>query len=112
MQIIIKTWDKDIYILDGYKSAEEAEKKLAQSDQVEMPTGTILKTSAIQMIMPYEDYVWQQKQKQNHKRGEYLKNGSWYNENGEARKADVKLISGELNNRLKGVDNPRIESEE
>lgn len=110
MQIVIKTWDKDIYILDGYESAAQADKKLSNTEKIETPTGTILKTSAIQMVMPYQDYQWQQKQKQNHKRGEYLKGGYWHNDKGRARKAEVDHISGKLNERLTGVDNLRIEN--
>jgi hypothetical protein len=101
MQIVIKTWDKDIYFLSGYDSAKQVDEKLSQADKVELPTGTILKTSAIRTIMPYEDYKWQQKQKRYHKRNEYLKDGNWHNDRGVARPEEsIDLISGKISKRI------------
>lgn len=109
MQVIIKTFDGDMYILTKFESAEEADRALAGVEKVKMPTGAVIKTSSIASVMPYADYAWQQKQKQNHRRGEYLRDGGWYNNNGRARDADVKLISGELNNLLSSNTQPKIE---
>lgn len=69
---IVTTWEGDIYVLKGYKSAEEITDKIAGLKRVRMPNGALISESAIAKIQTIEDYKWQADQKSRHKRGQRL----------------------------------------
>lgn len=96
-RFIIKTFDDDIYILDGYSSQAEIDQKLSQVEKAEMPNGDIIRTATVAKIMTYESYRFQTDQKSRHRKGQFLKNGAWWDHGGEVLSdAGLQRISGTL----------------
>lgn len=95
-KFILKCWDGDIYILTGYSSQEEIDQKLAGLEKARMPNGDIIKTSAIEKIQSFESYAFQADQRQRHKRGQYLRNGRWFDHTGYVTEAKLNSITGVL----------------
>lgn len=94
-KIIVTLWDGDVYILEGYKSAAEAEEKLQQFQKVEMPNGDVIKTSAIAKVQTRESYHFQAEQKKYHKKGYHMRNGEWHDDKGSLGiKANLQSITG------------------
>lgn len=105
-KFIITCWDGDIYILEGYASVEEIREKIGMLDWVRMPNGSEIKQADIKKIQSYEDYRFQRDAQWRHKHGQFLylpknpeRHASWDDPiHGEIRKADVKSITGEIQN--------------
>lgn len=103
-KFIVKMWDGDIYILEGYNSAEELDARLSLAEKVKMPNGDIRKTADIKAVVSQESYEFQADQKDRHKRGQYLIGESWYDIGGEVGRAHgLKSITGT-------VDLPQLQS--
>lgn len=102
-KFIVTLWDGDIYILDGYSSAEELEAKLTQTERVAMPNGDIIKTSAISKIQSRESYSFQKNQHSRHKKGQWISKGKWFDVGGEIGNADLKSITG----KMKSIEAPK-----
>lgn len=100
LKFIVKLWDGDIYILEGYKSAEELDARLSLTEKVRMPNGDLIKTSAIAKVQSVESYQFQAQQKDRHKRGQYLRGDKWYEPlHGEVAPAHgLQSITGVINN--------------
>lgn len=97
-KFIIKCFDGDIYIITGYNSQAEIETKLEGLKKVEMPNGDRISVSGIDKIQSYESYTFQADQKKRHKQGQFLKEGKWYDNNGEICNANLEKITGALIN--------------
>lgn len=93
---IITTFGKDIYILKGM-SPDEFREYSKNLDEVIMPNGSSVNRKSIATIQSYEDYNFQVEQKKRHKQGQFLKNGSWHDLNGNLGiNAQLERITGEL----------------
>ena len=93
---MVTLWDGDIYILTGYKSAEEAEYKLSLVEKARMPNGDVIKTSAVAKVQSYESYKFQKDQHSRHKRGQWISNGEWNDIGGVVGNANLKSITGQM----------------
>ena len=99
MQQVIKTWDGDIYFIDGYETASDLDKALSVLDKAEMPNGDIIKVSAISKIQSLDAYHMQCEQKQRHKKGQYVKGGYWKEAmHGNIAPVDFSSITGKIEN--------------
>ena len=98
IKVIVTLWDGDIYILEGYESAAEAEEKLSQFDKVEMPNGDVIKTSSISKVQARESYSFQSEQKSRHKRGQWISsNGEWNSMQGlVGARANIESVTGKV----------------
>lgn len=96
---LIKTFDNDIYIIE--KTPEEIMEAIKSLDIVGMPNGSYIHKKSISAIQTYEDYTFQTDQKERHKKGQFIKNGSWYDKGGFVGDAKLIKITGELKNALK-----------
>ena len=101
-KFILTCWDGDIYILEGYNSAEEITDRMTGLDWATMPNGSKVRSSDIKKIQAYEDYQFQQDQKLRHKRGQYLagKNAEQWHEpiGGYVTDENVQPITGIIKN--------------
>lgn len=94
---IITTFGDDIYIIRD-KTPDQVD-ALIQSggDMVRMPNGARVNRKAIATIQDYDDYSFQSDQKQRHKKGQYLKNGNWHDNQGSLGiSAHLERITGEI----------------
>lgn len=99
MKTLIKTFDGEIYIVDG-KTPEQVILSMGNLDYVGMPNGSFIHRKAISAFMTYEDYAFQTEQKQRHKKGQFLKGGNWNDQHGVVSTADLLRITGEKLNML------------
>lgn len=100
-KFILKTYDGDIYILQGYSSAEEITDRMANLEWATMPNGARRRVSEIKSVTSIEDYKFQQEQKDRHKKGQYLRGGElqdWYDHAGLVTGSNVKSITGVIKN--------------
>lgn len=95
-KFIVKTFDGDIYIVEGYTSQEEVDAKLAGLEKARMPNGDIIKTSSIAKIQSFESYRFQSDQRERHKRGQYIAGGNWHDTVGLIGPARLESISGKV----------------
>jgi len=95
-RFIITLYSGDIYILTGYSSAEEIDQKLSLTEKSRMPNGDIIKVSSVEKIQSYDSYRFQKDQKERHKRGQYIKNGKWWDVQGEVTNAHLESITGKM----------------
>ena len=96
-KVVVTLWDGDIYILEGYKTAAEAQEKLEQFDKIEMPNGDIIKTSSISKVQTRESYHFQKDQKAHHKQGHHMRNGEWHDNKGSLGiKTKMESITGKI----------------
>ena len=108
-KFVVTLWDGDIYILEGYKTVEEIMDRMVGLEWVRMPNGTQIKQSAISKVQEYRDYAFQSDQKSRHKKGQYLGGANletWNDGNGEIGRADVKSITGVIEN-LPKLESPQ-----
>ncbi len=96
---LIKTFDNDIYIIDG-KTPEEVIHSMGNLDLVGMPNGSYIHRKSISAFMTYEDYSFQTEQKERHKKGQFLKGGKWNDKGGVVESADLFRITGDSIKRL------------
>lgn len=79
---IITTFGSDIYIIKN-KTPDQIQDLIdAGGDMVRMPNGARINKKSIATIQSYEDYTFQVDQKTRHKKGQYLKSGEWYDNQG------------------------------
>lgn len=95
---LIKTFDGDMYIIDG-KTPDEVQDLIdAGGDMVRMPNGARINRKAIASIQSYEDYSFQTDQKFRHKKNQYLRGGEWCDYSGPIGiNAELHRITGQLN---------------
>jgi len=91
MSTLIKTYDNDIYVIKG-KEPSEILALLSSQDFVEMPNGSVISKKSISTMQTHEDYKFQVDQKQRHKKGQYLLNGSWHDDKGYVAVAEISSI--------------------
>jgi len=91
---IITLYDGDIYILEGYTSPQSIWDAIGKMSRIQMPNGDLIATSSISKIQSYESYAFQKDAGARHKRGQFLKGGSWYDNQGEVCDARLGSISG------------------
>jgi hypothetical protein len=97
---LIKTFDNDIYIIDG-KTPEEVISSMGSLDLVGMPNGSYIHRKSISAFMTYEDYSFQTEQKERHRKGQFLKGGKWNDQVGPIESADLFRITGESIKQIK-----------
>lgn len=100
MKTLVKTYDGEIYIIDG-KSPAELHAITEGLDFVEMPNGSVISKKSISAFQTYEDYQFQVDQKNRHKKGQYLKHGKWNDDQGTVTNALLERITGETVKMLK-----------
>lgn len=94
MKTLIRTYDNDIYIIEG-KSPTEILDSIQSMDFVQMPNGSLVNKKSISSFQTYADYQFQVEQKNRHKKGQYLAKGDWYDEKGYVATADLFKITAE-----------------
>jgi len=94
-QTVIITWSGDTYIIKDRTPAEVVE-HIEGLDTIEMPDGTFLSKGAIEKVQPMKTYEWQAEAKYRHKRGQYIRGGKWYDQQGEVAPAQLETITGEI----------------
>lgn len=100
-KFILKTYDGDIYILQGYNSCEEITDRMAGLEWATMPNGARRRVSEIKSVTDMDDYKFQQDQKDRHKKGQYLSGREfdrWSDITGYVADANVKSITGVIKN--------------
>jgi len=99
MKTLIKTYDGDIYIING-KTPKELYQITEKLDFLEMPNGSVVHKKSISAFQTYEDYQFQVDQKNRHKKGQVLKSGHWSDEQGVVAEALLERITGETVKKL------------
>jgi hypothetical protein len=94
MKTLIKTYENDIYIIDG-KTPKELHEAIQRLEFIEMPNGSVISKKSISAFQTYEDYQFQTEQKNRHKKGQYLQNGNWNDDKGYVTSADLIKITGD-----------------
>lgn len=94
MKTLIRTYDNDIYIIDG-KSPTEILDSIKDMDFVQMPNGSLVNKKSISTFQTYDDYKFQVEQRIRHKKGHFLKQGNWNDDNGYVATADLYKITGD-----------------
>lgn len=95
IKTLIKTFDGDMYIIE--KTPEDIMDAIKSIDMVRMPNGSYIHKKSICAIQSYDDYSFQVNQKQRHSRGQYIKNGKWYDKVGSLNiSAQLEKITGTL----------------
>ena len=97
-KFVIKTYDGDMYVVEGYESASEIREKLLALDWVTMPNGDEIKPNQISKIQAVSSYQFQAKQKSRHKIGQYIgRGGKWYDHtHGAICDAELESITGKM----------------
>lgn len=96
MTTIIQTYRDEIYIVEGV-TPEEVKNTIVGQAFISMPNGSQVARGDIRILQTKEDYYFQQEQKQRHKRGQHIRNGSWMDGTGEeVCKAKLTAITGTL----------------
>ena len=99
MKTLIRTYDNDIYIIDG-KTPEELHNTIQKLDYVKMPNGSIINKKSISCFQTYEDYQFQTDQKLRHKKGQFIGKGNWNDDKGIIDNAELERITGDIVKKL------------
>lgn len=99
MKTLIRTYDNDIYIVEG-KTPKEVQEAVSALDFIEMPNGSIINKKSISAFQTYEDYQFQVDQKNRHKKGQFLRSGNWNDEQGLVANAALERITSSTINTL------------
>jgi hypothetical protein len=93
---LITTFTGDIYIIYD-KTPDEIMQAIEHVDMVTMPNGSRIHKKSFSSLQSYEDYTFQTEQKARHKKGQYLRNGEWNDNQGPLGiKAELERITGTL----------------
>lgn len=96
---IITTFGGDIYIVVG--TPDDVFATIKDLDMVRMPNGSYISKKGFASVQSYTDYTFQVEQKSRHKKGQYLRNGEWHDNQGSLGiSANLDRITGDLNKRL------------
>lgn len=105
---LLKTFDNDIYIIE--KTPDEVMEIIAKLDMVRMPNGSYIHKKSISAIQGYEDYKFQVDQKERHKKNQYIKDGWWWDRQGDVTNAHLERITGDIKQLVGKMDaNKKIE---
>ncbi len=106
-QSLITTFGNDIYIIKG-KTPDQVQDLIdAGGDMIRMPNGTRVNRKSIATIQSREDYTFQTDQKARHKKGQFLKNGEWHDQQGSLGiDSELYKITGEIDKKLLSPGKP------
>ena len=92
---LITTFGGDIYIIE--KTPDQVTALIEHIEMVRMPNGSRINKKAIASMQSYDDYTFQVEQKHRHKKGQYLRNGEWYDNVGSLGiSAELEKVTGEM----------------
>ena len=96
MRTIIRTFDGDIYIIEG-KSKGDVHAATVGQEWMLMPNGDYVRPTTFAAIQDDVSYSWQSKQKARHKKGQYIEGGEWRDTTQTLGiKAELEKVTGEL----------------
>lgn len=95
MKSLIKTYTEEIYIIEG-KNPNEIKEQIQGMDFISMPNGDEIRANQISMIMSYKSYRFQTDQKNRHRRGQFLHQGSWHDRTAKIANAHLEAITGDI----------------
>lgn len=98
---LLTTFGGDIYIIE--KTPDQVMALIEHMEMVRMPNGSRVNKKAIATIQDYDDYSFQVEQKQRHKKGQFLKGGSWHDHSGSLGiSAELQKVTGKMEVKLIG----------
>ena len=99
MKTLVRTYEGDIYIIDG-KSPIELLASVKDQDFIQMPNGSVITRKSISAFQTYEDYQFQTEQKSRHKKGQFIRGGNWNDEQGAVANAELEKITSNVIKRI------------
>lgn len=92
---IVKTYSGEMYVVKG-QTPSQVRATIKGMEWATMPNGDEVRPAHIAIILSRDSYRWQEDQKDRHKKGQRLINGSWCDNQGEVSAANLGAVMGQL----------------